>query len=157
MTVSTETESPVENGVGLGTPLRLVLVYGHRESSRRAAARIALASCAEVRAVVPADDPRSFAELAQDLRDAEPDAVLACAADVKDVDAALVLLEALRLGCAAQRPPPRVLALGPDGVVERLPRYRRSRSSGSPATPRRLPRCAPCAVAVTRGGRFARS
>jgi len=120
VTVSTETESPVENGVGLGTPLRLVLVYGHRESSRRAAARIALASCAEVRAVVPADDPRSFAELAQDLRDAEPDAVLACAADGKDVAGALVLLEALRLGCAAQRPPPRVLALGPDGVVERL-------------------------------------
>ena len=120
MTVSTETSSPVEIGVALETPLRLVLAFGHRDSSRRAVARIALASCAEVRGVVPADDARSFVELAQNLRDAEPNAVLVCAADSKDIGSLNVMLEALRLGCAAQRPPPRVLALGPEGIVGRL-------------------------------------
>src|SRR5207245_9898558 len=88
--------------------------------ARRAVARIAVASCAEVGAVVPADDARSSVELAQNLRDAEPNAVLVCAADSKDIASLNVMLEALRLGCAAQRPPPRVLALGPEGIVRRL-------------------------------------
>src|SRR2546427_4770405 len=93
VTVSTETSSPVEIGVGLETPLRLVVAFGYRDGSRRAAARIALASCAEVRGVVPADDSRSFVELAQDLRDAEPNAFLVSTPDSKDLYPLSLLLD----------------------------------------------------------------
>src|SRR2546427_2285836 len=144
VTVSTETSSPVEIGVALETPLRLVLAFGHRDSSRRAVARIALASCAEVRGVVPADDARSFVELAQNLRDAKPNAVLVCAADSKDIGSLNVMLEALRLGCAPQPPPPRVLALGPEGIVGRL------RPGAGPFGPRRVGGGAPPGPGVRR-------
>ncbi|TME32724.1 MAG: hypothetical protein E6I66_04675 [Chloroflexi bacterium] len=122
MTVSTGTRAPgveAPDGVGvpveetrvaLGRALRIALVHGREEASRRAVAHLALASGAEIVARVRATDPRSFVEAAQALRDAKPDVVV-IQGGPKDEGALSELLEALRLGCGAQRPMPRVLAL----------------------------------------------
>src|SRR5438132_8667217 len=111
MTVSTGTEAPVEQtGVALGRSLRVALVHGREEASRRAVAHLALASGAEIVARVRATDPRSFVEAAQALRDAKPDVVV-IQGGLKDEAALAELLEALRLGCGAQRPMPRVFGL----------------------------------------------
>ena len=111
MTVSTGTEAPVEQtGVALGRSLRVALVHGREEASRRAVAHLALASGAEIVARVRATDPRSFVEAAQALRDAKPD-VVAIQGGAKDEGALAELLEALRLGCGAQRPMPRIFGL----------------------------------------------
>jgi len=106
VTISTGEQAPVEKArVGLGRPLRVALLYGRDDASRREVARVALAAAAEPSAVVPTDDPRSFGELAQALRDALPDAVLV-RPEPKGVAAMAELLEALRLGCLLQRPAP---------------------------------------------------
>jgi len=111
MTVSTGTEAPVEQTrVALGRSLRVALVHGREEASRRAVAHLALASGAEIVARVRATDPRSFVEAAQALRDAKPD-VVAIQGGAKDEGALAELLEALRLGCGAQRPMPRIFGL----------------------------------------------
>ncbi len=122
MTVSTGTRAPgvgAPDGVGvpvdetrvaLRRALRIALVHGREEASRRAVAHLALASGAEIVARVPATDPRSFVEAAQVLRDAKPDVVV-IQGGPKDEGALSELLEALRLGCGAQRPMPRVFAL----------------------------------------------
>jgi hypothetical protein len=87
---------------------------------RVTAARLVLAAAAEVREVVPGDDPRSLVELADALRQARPDFVLACARQNKDSRSVADSLEALRLGCAAQQPQPRVIALGDPGATAPL-------------------------------------
>jgi hypothetical protein len=111
MTVSTGTEAPVEQTrVAVGRSLRLALVHGREEASRRAVAHLALASGAEIVACVRATDPRSFVESAQALRDAKPDVVV-IQGGAKDEGALAELVEALRLGCAAQRPMPRIFGL----------------------------------------------
>src|SRR6266568_4321988 len=122
MTVSTGIAAPgvgAPDGVGvpvertrvaLGRPLRVALVHGREEASRRAASHLALASGAEIVARVRATDPRSFVEAAQALRDAKPD-VVAIQGGAKDEEALAELLEALRLGCGAQRPMPRIFGL----------------------------------------------
>src|SRR5438552_2659478 len=111
MTVSTGTEAPVEQtGVALGRSLRVALVHGREEASRRAVAHLALASGAEIVARVRATDPRSCVEAAQALRDAKAD-VVAIQGGAKDEGALAELLEALRLGCGAQRPMPRIFGL----------------------------------------------
>jgi hypothetical protein len=131
MTVSTGTEAPgigAPDGVGvpveqtrvaLGRPLRVALLYGREEASRRAVAQLALASGAEIVARVRATDPGSFVEAAQALRDAKPDVVV-FQGGAKDQRALAELLEALRLGCGAQRPMPRIFSLVDTGVAEAL-------------------------------------
>jgi hypothetical protein len=131
MTVSTGTETPgvgAPVGVGvpveqvrvtLGRPLRVALVHGREEASRRAVAHLALASGAEVVTRVRATDPRSFVEAAQALRDARPD-VVAIQGGPKEQGALAELLEALRLGCGAQRPMPRIFGLVDTSVAHAL-------------------------------------
>jgi hypothetical protein len=131
MTVSTGTEArgvgapvgvgvPVEQTLAtLGQSLRVALVHGREEASRRAVAHLALASGTEVVARVRATDPRSFVEAAQALRDAKPDVVV-IQGGPKDQGALAELLEALRLGCAAQRPAPRVFGLVDTGVAQAI-------------------------------------
>jgi hypothetical protein len=121
VTVSTGTPAPLEQvRVGLGGPLRVALLYGRDDDSRAAVARIALAAGAEVGAVMPADDPRSFVEQAQTLRDASPDVVLVRPKDAKDAGPLSALLEAVRLGCGTQRPAPRIFAIAEPRVAERV-------------------------------------
>jgi len=131
MTVSTGTEArgvgapvgvgvPVEQArVALGRPLRVALVHGREEASRLAVVHLAVASGAEIVARVRATDPRSFVEAAQALRDAKPDVVV-IHGGAKDERALAELLEALRLGCGAQRPMPRIFGLVDTGVAHAL-------------------------------------
>lgn len=131
MTISTGTEArgvgapdgvgvPVEQTVvTLGRSLRVALVHGREDASRRAVAYLALASGAEVVARVRATDPRSFVEAAQALRDAKPDVVV-MQGGPKDQGALAELLEALRLGCVAQVPMPRIFGLVDTGVADVL-------------------------------------
>src|SRR5207237_10391939 len=104
MTVSTGTEAPVEQArVALDRSLRVALVHGREEASRLAVARLALASGGQVVARLRANDPRSFVEAAQALRDAKPD-VAVIHGGPKDEGALGELLEALPPRCGAQRP-----------------------------------------------------
>ena len=120
MTISTGIEAPVEETrVALGRALRIALVHGREEASRRTVAYLALASGTEVVARVRATDPRSFVEAAQALRDAKPDVVV-LQGGPKDEGALAELLEALRLGCGAQRPMPRVFGLVDTRVAHAL-------------------------------------
>jgi hypothetical protein len=125
VTASTRTEvawvgAPVEQRrLGLGQSLRVALLYGREESSRRAVGQLALASGAEVVARVRATDPRSFVEAAQALRDARPDVVV-IQGGAKDQDALAEVLEALRLGCGAQQPMPSIFGLIDTGVADAL-------------------------------------
>jgi hypothetical protein len=120
MTVSTGTEAPVEQTrVALDRSLRVALLHGREEASRRAVAQLALASGAEIVARIRATDPRSFVEAAQALRDAKPDVVV-IQGGPRDEGALVELLEALRLGCGAQRPMPRIFCLLDTGVAHAL-------------------------------------
>jgi hypothetical protein len=131
MTVSTGTEAPgvgIPDGAGvpveqttgaLGRSLRIALVHGREEASRLAVAQLALASGGHIVARLRATDPRSFVEAAQALRDAKPDVVVIHGGP-KDEGALAELLEALRLGCGAQRPMPRVFALVDTSVAHAL-------------------------------------
>ena len=125
MTVSTGTEAPgvgvpVEQPpVALDRPLRVALVHGREEASRLAVVQLALASGAQIVARLRANDPRSFVEAAQALRDAKPDVVVIHGGP-KDERALGELLEALRLGCGAQRPMPRIFGLVETGVAHAL-------------------------------------
>ena len=120
MTVSTGTRAPVEQTtVTFGRSLRVALLHGREEASRRAVTQLALASGAEIVARVRATDPRSFVEAAQALRDAKPDVVVIQGGS-KDQAALAELLEALRLGCGVQRPMPRIFAFVDEGVAQAL-------------------------------------
>src|SRR2546423_7078626 len=111
---------PVEqNRITLGRSLRVALLHGREEASRRAVAQLALASGGEIVARVRATDPRSFVESAQALRDAKPDVVV-IQGGAKDQAALAELLEALRLGCGAQRPVPRIFGLVDTGGSQAL-------------------------------------
>ncbi|HEY8786557.1 MAG TPA: hypothetical protein VIN63_08795 [Candidatus Limnocylindria bacterium] len=120
MTVSTGIDAPVEETrVALARALRVALVHGREEASRRAVVHLALASGAEIVTRVRATDPRSFVEAAQALRDAKPDVVV-IQGGAKDEGALAELLEALRLGCGVQRPMPRVFGLVDTRVAQAL-------------------------------------
>jgi hypothetical protein len=120
VTVSTGTEAPVEQTrVALGQSLRLALVHGREDASRRAVVHLALASGTEIVARVRATDPRSFVESAQALRDAKADVVV-IQGGPKEEAALAELLEALRLGCGAQRPVPRVFGLVDARIAQAL-------------------------------------
>ena len=121
MTVSTgEPETPVEpRVVGLARHLRVALVYGRDARHRVYLSRVALAASLDAVLAVAADDRGSLVEVAQAFRDASPDAVL-IACDGRDVRRVAVALEALRLGCAFQRPRPTVHVVADARVGERL-------------------------------------
>ena len=121
MTVSTgEPETPVEPSVvGLARHLRVALVYGRDARHRVLLSRVALAASLDAVLAVAADDRGSLVEVAQAFRDASPDAVL-IACDGRDVRRVAVALEALRLGCAFQRPRPTVHVVADARVGERL-------------------------------------
>jgi hypothetical protein len=120
VTVSTGSTAPVERmRVALGQALRIALLYGREESSRRALTHVALASAAEIVARVRSADQRSFVDAAQTLRESRPDVVVMHGTD-KDETTLAELLEALRLGCGPQRPPPRIFALVEPRIVGAL-------------------------------------
>src|SRR5438445_27506 len=120
--LSTGTGAPVDQTrVALGQPLRIALLHGRGDGSRRTVAHVALASAAEIVASVRASDSRHFVAAAQALREARPEVVVVHA-DAKDEAPLAELLEALRLGCAAQQPAPRILALVETRLGEALRR-----------------------------------
>ena len=120
MTLSTAPTAPVESGTRQVRPLRVVLFHGRDDRARVSAIRVARAAAAEIRDIVGASDPRSFADLAQSLRDASADVVIASAASPGDAEAIRDSFEPLRYGCAAARPAPRVIALCDARAAERM-------------------------------------
>jgi hypothetical protein len=118
--LSTAPEAPVEVRLATELPLKVAIFFGRDPAGRVIAMRAALGSGVEIVETVGSDDPRSFAELAQALRDAAPDVVLAAAEKNRDADGIRESLEALRFGCVAQRPPPRVIALAEPKLAERM-------------------------------------
>jgi len=115
VTVSTGPVASVEPArevrVGPGVPVRVVLLHARDPRAREATRRVALAAAGDVGGAIAADDARSFADLAQELRDARPDVAIARPGPSSRDDLA-ALAEALRFGCASQRPPPRLFVLG---------------------------------------------
>jgi hypothetical protein len=106
--------------VAHGRPLRVATLAAHPGTLERATVRAVLAAGVEVVVSLGTGDPRSFGERAQALRDARPDLVLVALADRGDADRLMLLAEPLRFGCAAQRPPPRVIvASGAEGAIAR--------------------------------------
>ncbi|MBI2323382.1 MAG: glutamate mutase L [Chloroflexi bacterium] len=106
--------------VAHGRPLRVATLAAHPGSMERATLRALLAAGVEVVIAMGARDPRSFGERAQALRDARPHVVVIALADRGETDHLALLAEALRFGCAAQRPAPRILvASSDDGAVAR--------------------------------------
>lgn len=97
--------------VGPGEPRRVAALAGTDAEQERALRRAALASGAELALLLRTGDRRSFVERAAALRETRPDVVLALV-DGADADAIVELVEALRAGCADQRPAPRVLLAG---------------------------------------------
>jgi len=106
--------------VAHGRPLRVATLASHPGSMERATLRALLAAGVEIVIGMGAGDARSFGERAQALRDARPDVVVIALADRGETDHLALLAEALRFGCAAQRPAPRiVIASGDDGAIGR--------------------------------------
>ncbi|MBM4435193.1 MAG: hypothetical protein FJ028_08855, partial [Chloroflexi bacterium] len=116
--------TPTENGEG--RRVRVASLAAHRGTLERATLRALLASGVEVAIAMDPSDPRSFGERAQALRDSRPDAVVVALGGRGETEHLVLLTEALRLGCAAQRPQPRVLiASGDDGAVARAKKIAR--------------------------------
>lgn len=106
--------------VANGRRVRVAILAAHRGTLERATLRALLASGVEVATLMDPSDPRSFGERAQALRDSRPDAVVIALGGRGETEHLVLITEALRLGCAAQRPRPRVLiASGDDGAVAR--------------------------------------
>lgn len=103
-----------------GRPLRVATLDVQAVRLERATRRILLAAGVHHVLALAAADPRHFGERAQALRDARADVVLVPVADRSGADGLVLLAEPLRFGCAAQRPPPRViLACDDDGGIAR--------------------------------------
>lgn len=108
---------------GHGRQVRVAILAAHRGTLERATLRALLAAGVEVVITIDPSDPRSFGERAQALRDARPDVVVVALGSRGDADHLVLLTEALRFGCAAQQPRPRVLiASGEEGAVARAKR-----------------------------------
>ena len=120
MTVSTGTvEAPVEVRVDPGRVIRVALVHGRAQTAAPFLSRIALAAGVHATLVVPADERGAIVELAQAFRDSRLDAVLV-SGDARDAKGMALVLDALRLGCAAQRPPPIVYVIATPNLAERV-------------------------------------
>jgi hypothetical protein len=124
VTVSAGPEASVESAQGeraeARIPVRAVLLHARNGGARESVRRAALAAAVEVRTAFAAGERRSFGELAQELRDERPDVVVAWP-DPKRAGSDLVTFcEALRLGCATQRPAPRLYVFGDGRASARL-------------------------------------
>ena len=120
MTVSTgAVETPVEVRIAPGRAVRVALVHGRAKTAAPFLSRIALAAGVDATMVVPADERGGIVELAQAFRDARLDAVLVFG-DTGDTKGAALVLDALRLGCAAQRPPPMVYVVAAAKLADRI-------------------------------------
>lgn len=108
---------------GHGRQVRVAILAAHRGTLERATLRALLAAGVEVVLAMDPSDPRSFGERAQALRDSRPDVAIVALGGRSETDHLVLLTEALRFGCAAQRPRPRVLvASGDEHAVTRARR-----------------------------------
>ena len=121
MTVSAgaAVEVPVEVRVGPGRLVRVALVHGRAQTAAQFLSRIALAAGVDTALVVAAQEHGAIVELAQAFRDARLDAVL-LSGDARDAKGVALALDALRLGCAAQRPLPIVYVIGAAKLADRV-------------------------------------
>ena len=106
--------------VAHGGVMRVAVLAGGTPDLERVLRRAVLASGAELVLLIHANDARSFTERAAALRDARPDLVLALAAERREADRIVDLVEALRFGCADQSPAPRVIVAGDSHAALRL-------------------------------------
>ncbi|MBI3522552.1 MAG: glutamate mutase L [Chloroflexi bacterium] len=106
--------------IGSGAPLRVATLAAAEPDLIASARRVLLAAAAEPVETLTTTDGRSFGERAAALREARPDAVLVVAGEPVSADALVDLCEALRFGCADQRPQPRVLVSGDARTALRL-------------------------------------
>jgi len=106
--------------VGYGGVMRIAVLAGGAADLERVLRRAVLASGAELVLLLHANDARSFTERAAALRDARPDLVLVLAAERREADRIVDLVEALRFGCADQSPAPRVVVAGDAHAALRL-------------------------------------
>ena len=121
MTVSAgaAVEVPVEVRVGPARLVRVALVHGRAQTAAQFLSRIALAAGVDTALVVAAQEHGAIVELAQAFRDARLDAVL-LSGDARDAKGVALALDALRLGCAAQRPLPIVYVIGAAKLADRV-------------------------------------
>jgi hypothetical protein len=106
--------------VAYGGVTRVAVLAGGTPDLERVLRRAVLASGAEFVLLIHATDARSFTERAAALRDARPDLVLVLAAERREADRVVDLVEALRFGCADQSPAPRVVVAGDSHAALRL-------------------------------------
>ena len=106
--------------VGYGGVMRVAVLAGGAADLERVLRRAVLASGAELVLLIHVTEARSFTERAAALRDARPDVVLVLAAERREADRIVDLVEALRLGCADQSPAPRVVVAGHAQAALRL-------------------------------------
>jgi hypothetical protein len=118
----------VPAGAADGTVLRVIpgdvvhvaALLGRDPKLAPAMAFGALAGGASLVALAGTHDGRNFVQRAELLRDAHPDLVVALAPDRGDVDGLVDLAEALRFGCAQQRPLPHILVSADERVRARI-------------------------------------
>jgi hypothetical protein len=118
--IAGDTESESRLRVGYGGVMRVAVLAGEAPDLERVLRRAVLASGAELVLLLRANDARSFTERASALRDARPDLVLALAAERREADRIVDLVEALRFGCADRSPAPRVVVAGDAHAALRL-------------------------------------
>ena len=106
--------------VTTGGALRVAVLAGEDPAIEQVLRRVVLASGAELVLALRSSDPRSFVERAAAIREARPDLVLALAADRREADGLVDLVEALCLGCAERSPAPRVVVAGEPNATLRL-------------------------------------
>jgi hypothetical protein len=103
-----------------GDVVRVAGLLGRDPKLAPALAFGALAGGASLVGLVGTQDGRTFVERAQLLREADPDLVVVLAPSRRDVAGLVELAEALRFGCADQRPLPHILFSGDERVRDRI-------------------------------------
>lgn len=103
-----------------GEEVRVAALLGRDPHLARTMAFGTLAGGAPLIALASTRDGRTFIERAELLRDAHPDLIVALAPDRGDVDGVVDLAEALRFGCAHQRPAPHILVAAEERVRARI-------------------------------------